>query len=148
VPVVGVLLGTLLLGAGLLFRRRGWEDSGLLVMAVSGVAAGVTYLSGEGAEERVEDTLVAAGTFIERHESAAAVAVVLALITVLVAAATLFFGRKQRPLPKALLALSLLAGLGTTGALAWVANSGGQIEHPTIRTGSPTAMEIEREHDR
>ena len=55
--------------------------------------------------------------------------------------------RKGRALSRALVVLNLVFGLAASGALAWVANLGGQIGHPEIRSSQipPLAGSGERE---
>ena len=52
-------------------------------------------------------------------------------------------GRKGRPLSRGLAVLSLLVALAASGTLAWVANLGGQIGHPEIRSGAIAPADAE-----
>jgi hypothetical protein len=49
-------------------------------------------------------------------------------------------GRKGRQLSRRLAALNLVIALLASGTLAWVANLGGQIGHPEIRSGQITPL--------
>ena len=69
-PVLGVAFGALLLGFGLLRKHRVVQQVALGVLALAGIAAGVAYLTGEGAEEAIEGTLGSGKAFLERHEAA------------------------------------------------------------------------------
>jgi len=149
-PVLGVLFGTLLLLAGLVRRSRAVEQTALTALVLSGIVAGVTYLTGEGAEEGIEHRVSGADLFIERHEEAAILALVIVGIAALVALVTLIHGRRGRPLSRLLLALSLMGAIGATGAFTWVANLGGQVGHPEIRPNAQAGLvpQSETEHQR
>lgn len=145
-PVVGVLLGTLLLLIGVARQSRGVQQTGLAVLVVSGLAAAGTYLTGDGAEEMVENRL-GGESLVEPHEEAAIIALALAGITALIAILSLIAGRTGRPLPRMLVTLALVFGLASSGTFAWVANLGGQIGHPEIRSGAVQGQAGEREEN-
>ena len=147
-PVLGVAFGALLLGAGMLYKNRTTQQVALSVLVLAGFAAGAAYLTGEGAEEAIERTLGAGKPFLERHEETAVFGLVAAGIAGALALMVLASGRKGRPLSRGLLALNLVCALVATGTLAWVANLGGQIGHPEIRSGAPSGGEDEHEESR
>lgn len=145
-PVLGVAFGTFLLGFGLFRRSRTVQQVALSVLVLAGLAAGAAYLTGEGAEEAIEGTLGAGKPFLERHEEAGVFGLVAAGIAGAIALIVLASGRKGRPFSRALVALNLVVALVASGTLAWVANLGGQIGHPEIRSGqrAPTGVDGER----
>jgi len=148
-PVIGVILGTLLLLIGMFRKSRSLQQTGLALLVVSGLAAAGTYLTGEGAEEMVENRLSGAETLVEHHEEAALIGLVLLGVTAVVATLTLILGWTGRPLSGALVTVTILLGLASSGTFAWVANLGGQIGHPEIRSGGVSIRSGEgedREH--
>ena len=134
-PVLGTGFGTLLLGLGLIRRSRVIQQLALSVLVLAGVTAGAAYLTGEGAEEAVEGTLGAGTPYLERHEETGLVGLVAAGIAGGMALVVLASGRRGRPLSKGLAVLNLVIAVAASGTLAWVANLGGQIGHPEIRSG-------------
>lgn len=144
-PVLGVACGTVLLGFGLFRRSRMVQQIGLSVLVLAGLSAGVAYLSGEGAEEAIEGTLGAGKSFLELHEQAGVLGLVAAGIAGVMALILLASGRKDRPLSRVLVALNFVVALVASGTLAWVANLGGQIAHPEIRSGQSAATDVEGE---
>ena len=74
VPVLGVLFGTILLAMGLWRRNDTIRRTSLVVLLLTGAAAGAVYLTGEPAEELIENAAGVSEKRIERHEDAAAVA--------------------------------------------------------------------------
>jgi len=135
VPVLGVAFAALLLAAGMARNSRPLQLAGLAALVLAGLAAGAAFLTGEGAEEIVEGTMQGAGAYISRHESVAIAALVAAAITGALSLVILIRDRKGHRVTRPLVVVSLVAALGTTGLMAWVANLGGQIGHPEIRGG-------------
>ena len=144
-PVLGVAFGALLLGFGLLRKNRVIQQVALGVLVLAGMAAGVAYLTGEGAEETIEGTLGTGKAFLERHETAGVFGLVAAGIAGAMALLALFGGRRERSLSRGLLVLNLVVALAASGILAWVANLGGQIGHSEIRSGPSAPIEAEAE---
>lgn len=133
VPVLGILFGTVLLGVGLLRRNDILRRTSLIVFLLAGFAAGAAYLTGEPAEEVVENAAGVSDDQIERHEDAAAVATSGAALLGLAALALLWRSRRADSMASPLLTAVFVLGVLTTGAMAWTANLGGQIHHPELR---------------
>ena len=138
VPVLGVGFGALLLALGLVRKHRVLQQTALVVLVLAGLAAGAAYWTGEGAEEAIENQLGAGQSYLERHEEAGLIGLATAAFAGAMALVVLASGRKGRPLARGLAALNLIFALAATGTLAWVANLGGQIGHPEIRSGQGT----------
>ena len=140
-PVLGVGFGTLLLALGSWRKNRVLQQTALSVLVLAGLAAGAAYLTGEGAEEAIERTMTGIDPYLERHEEAGLFGLVAAGIAGAMALVTLMSGRKGRALSKTLVVLELAFALVASGTLAWVANLGGQIGHPEIRSGQRGSLE-------
>ncbi|MFN8602042.1 MAG: hypothetical protein U0842_16355 [Candidatus Binatia bacterium] len=139
-PVVTALLAAATLAIGAVARNAATRRFGLALLIVAGLTAIPTQMSGEGAEEVVEDRPGVSEAMIERHEDAAGVALALTVLGGALAAGTLVAGRlgRQRA-AQGLFALALAMSLADTAALAWVAHLGGEIRHDEIRAGGPAA---------
>lgn len=144
-PVLGVCFGAALLAFGLIRGNRVMQQVALTVLVLAGVTAGLAYLTGEGAEEAIEGTLGAGKSFLERHESAGLVGLVIAGLSGAMALIVLASGRKGRQLSRGLAIVNLVMALAASGTLAWVANLGGKVGHPEIRNGQAAAVEAEGE---
>lgn len=133
VPVIGLLIVLLLLVVARL--RRSAElmrvSYGLLVLLA--VATVIVYLTGEPAEELVENLPGFSETLVEQHEEAALIATIGMGVLGLVALVGLIRFRAPWIAPawygSGVLLLALLMG----GLMAWTANLGGQIRHSEIR---------------
>jgi hypothetical protein len=149
-PVLGVAFGTALLAVGLVVANRVIQRTALVVLLLAGLTAGVAYLTGESAEETVETALQGAEPYLEQHERAGVVGLVAAGSAAALALVALIGSARKSSLSKALVLLNLIVGLVASGTLAWVANLGGQIGHPEIRTEQTAqmrgALESREEH--
>jgi predicted phage tail protein len=111
------------------------------------VVAVIVFFTGEPAEEAVEYLAGVSHDVVERHEEAALVATVG--MGVLGAAALLvLFWFRRHIVPRALVMTSLLATLGLSGVMGYVANLGGQIRHTEIAGGGAPDNDRVDDHDR
>lgn len=156
-PVLGTAFGILLLLFAWLKKSDEVKRVSLGVFVLTAICAVPAYLTGEPAEGVVESLAGVSEAIIENHESAALVALSVAIATGVVALAGLFLSRKAKPLPMWLMLVTLFLALATGGLMARTANLGGEIRHTEIRTGAnaiaPTGgegqqkkTEEEREH--
>lgn len=136
-PVLGVPFGLALLSAGLIWRNLTLQRAGLAALVLSGVAAGIVYLTGESAEHAVEHMVGRPEALVEAHEEAALLALIGAGVLGLLSAAGLWRSRREQPGPAWGLA-TLVLGLGVAVVLGWAANLGGQISHAEIRPSAET----------
>lgn len=147
-PVVTALLAAATLAVGAVARSAATRRFGLVLLLVAGLAAIPTQMSGEGAEEIVEDRPGVSEALIERHEDAAGVALALTVLGGAIAAATLAAGRLGRGrAAHALFVAALAISLIDAAALGWVAHLGGEIRHDEIRmAGSGAVPPVDAAH--
>jgi hypothetical protein len=132
-PVVGLPVCALLLAAALAMWSRDVTVVALgmcLVVSIMGVAA---FLSGEPAEEMIEEMAGVSESAIEAHEEAAEVA--LWFVGILGAAALAGLGMalvRRGNVPRSIVWIALVTALSGSAVLAWTANLGGKIRHPEI----------------
>lgn len=136
VPILGTVFGFLLLLGGVLTRSKGVTRAGLISLFLAAVLAIPVYLTGEPAEEVAERLPGVTDAVIELHESAAAVALTLVIITGIAAAAAFAFSRSfPSRLPLFMAIGTLVLAFATGGSMLQTANLGGQIRHTEIRAG-------------
>ena len=145
VPVVGLGFALLTLIAGLARGDERIQRLGLAFLVVIGVTAFAVRLTGEGAEEAVENLPGVTETVIGRHEQAANLAAVFVSALGLVALAGVLAWRRGAPrwFHAGMLALVIAGG----AMMAYAANLGGQIRHTEIR-GAVGAAAAEAESER
>ncbi len=150
IPLIG--MGFTLLLLIIAFVRKSGEllNIALIFTVLVALFAIPVYLTGEPAEELVEDLPGISESIMEEHEESAEISFILAeitgavaLISLIVLAYSYNYGRKL-----AILTLMLLIVSG--GLMVWTANLGGKIHHPEIRsnttgTASPDTMSNDRE---
>lgn len=133
-PVLGVPFGAAVLGIGLLRANPTIQRTGLLVLLLAGLAAGLAYVTGEPAEHALEGMAGRPESLVEAHEDAALAALFASGVLALLSAAQLWRLRRGR-LGRRFAVGTIVVAVGTALALAWVANLGGRISHPEIRPG-------------
>lgn len=144
-PVVGVLIGFLVLLVGTILKNEVVKKTALAVLVFAAITVAPAYLSGEGAEELVEDKPGVSEALIHDHEESAELSLVFTALSGGVAALALFLGRKRNGELAKKTAVGALGLSGVTFALlANTAHLGGMIRHeeirPAVGTGSTGAV--------
>lgn len=131
-PVVGAIVGIFLLAAAWFRKSDELGKAALGLFAILGFITVIVFLTGEPAEEVVEQLPGYSAAITERHEeSALAATVAMSALGLLSLAALGIFRRK--PMDRRVTALALLLALGVAGMIGFTANLGGQIRHTEIR---------------
>lgn len=135
-PVIGVVIGFLLLSAARLRKSAELTKVSLGLLALVALIALPVYITGEPAEEVVEHLPGVSEGLIERHEQAGIVALIAMGITGAVSLAGLLLFRGERKVPSWFAASALALSVISAVVMGWTANLGGQIRHTEIRGGS------------
>lgn len=135
IPVVGIPVALAFLAYGIFWKNAATERFALLVLV--GLAAVVlpVYFTGEPAEELIEHLPGVAESFIEAHEDAALVSMILTLVAGAGAFLALWFQKdpkKSRLLNLGVLAIASVAVI----SLLYTANLGGKVRHTELRSGA------------
>ena len=152
VPVVGLPIALAFLVFSLIKRNVQVQRFSLFVLF--GLAAMVlpVYLTGEPAEKVIEHLPEFAESFVESHEDAALVSLILTLVTGVAAAAAFWLQKDQKKGRIAVFGVLGLACLATI-SLAYTANLGGKVRHTELRSSTgveqikgSTADEVKEAH--
>jgi uncharacterized membrane protein len=135
VPVIGSVLGVLLLAAALARRSDELGKAALGLFALLAAASVVVFFTGEPAEELVEKLPGFSEAVTGRHEDVALIAVVVMGLTGLFCLITLAVFR-TRPLAGWVTPIALIASLGAAGIMGYTANLGGEIRHTELRAST------------
>jgi uncharacterized membrane protein len=154
-PIVGSLIGLLVLLAGFVLKNQSVRRTGVALLAFAALTTLPAYFSGEEAEEVIEHLPGISEALIHDHEEAAELALALLAGAGLLAAATIgSVILKKEKWESKLQVLCLLVAVISFGVLANAGHLGGLIRHPEIRADfSQTAPMIEpsqsesEEHD-
>ncbi|MGD9522233.1 MAG: DUF2231 domain-containing protein [Gemmatimonadales bacterium] len=133
-PIFAIVFALLFLGFGLARRHPAIIRAGLLLVALGAAGAGGAFLTGEPAEEVVEDQPGITESRIHEHEEAGEFALWVTIAAGVAALAALWQARSRSEGPGrgatgVAVALALVA-LATLARTAWL---GGEISHPEIR---------------
>ena len=132
-PIVGLLIGILVLIAGLVFNKAEVKLTALGILIFSAITSIAAFYTGEGAEEVVENLEGISETLIHTHEEYAETFYTLSLILGGLSLLTFILELKKMKFTKYLMIICLLIAL-VDGVLAtYVGSSGGEIRHPEIR---------------
>lgn len=140
VPVILSLVGLFLLATAMLQKKSVLIQTAFWVLLIGGLFAIPVYLTGEGAEEIVENLPGVSEQVIEKHEDMGQWALVAASITGLLSFLGLVLYKKTA-IGRFLPPLVLLAVLTSAGVLAFTAHLGGQVRHTEMRSGSALPAE-------
>ncbi len=135
-PVIGTLIGTMILLYGLLIKNINIQKVSLATIVVMTLIAIPVFLTGEPAEEAVENLPGVVESIIESHEEAAEVAFWVMMLTGVFALITLGLQIVNNPFSKTFVLIALISGIVSFGLMGRTAYLGGQIRHTEIRSNS------------
>lgn len=149
-PIFGSILGAFVLSYGLWKKSDQTMIAAYYVCMFSAIGAVVAYLTGEAAEETVENIQGIAESAIENHEHFALNALV-SLIVLGIASIGGIFATPRRPsISKTLATVTLLISLISFGLAVRTGYLGGQIRHTELSSGSSvqnTGADQGQEHE-
>jgi uncharacterized membrane protein len=137
-PVIGSVFGLLILFGGFALKHPMVKKTALAVFVFSALCALPANLTGEGAEEVVENLPGVTDSFIETHEDLASVYVWLMAALGILSLLTLFLDYKKVKSSSYLYLLVLVLGLVAVGVSTRLSVSGGEIRHTEIRKDAVT----------
>lgn len=133
-PVLGLFFGLCLLVWGILGKQSILRTAAYVLLVFASLTTLPVNISGEEAEEIVEEMHDGRShEIIHEHEEAAELALFMMLTVGLMAIAAGVMQRRNHPQQRLASYATLGLGLVAFGYMAYVANLGGQISHPEIR---------------
>ena len=134
-PIVGTVIGTLIVAAGLILKNNPTvKQTGLGVLVFSALCALPAYLTGEGAEEIAEQLPGVNAVVMEGHEDLGNIFFILSTSLGLLALITFITDRLQIKTASALYVFVVIAGIGLSVLAKQVGTSGGEVRHTEIRS--------------
>ncbi len=146
-PIFASILGGLVLAHGIGTKSDQTKIAGYYVLIVSSVGAVVSYFTGEGAEEAVEDIQGVAKSMIGQHEDFAMFALVGLIVVGVASIIGLYLTIKNSSRASSIAVLTLVVSLISFGLVARTGYLGGQIRHTEISTASPAQQSGEEDDD-
>ncbi len=135
-PVIGTVVGIAVLVLGFLTGSDAVKRTSLVIVAAMAIMTVPVYLTGEPAEERVENAAGVSKPLIEEHEDAAKLAFAAMGVAGFVALGALLISFRLARFANFGFGAALVVSLAAFGLVARTAGVGGQIRHAEIRAGS------------
>ncbi len=131
-PIVGTLIGGLILLYGVLKNQSQAKSIGSMIIFIMAILAIPVFFTGEPAEESVEHLQGISKSLIHEHEEAAELAIWVMGLAGLLSISSLFMQWKQSLWASKLFMLTCLITLISFGLMARVGNLGGKIRHTEL----------------
>lgn len=147
-PIIGTIIGTLLLVAGFTTNHKGIKISGLGTLVFAVLMAIVAFLTGNPAEEAMKAIPEVAKSLVSRHEEIASVGMYILIPTGLLAALTLYSIWKNEKSVRSLMIITLALSLISSAAMVYVGRTGGQIRHSEFHGESVKQYMILHQNDK
>lgn len=146
-PIFGSILGGFVLAYGVWSKSDQTKIAAYYVLIISSIGAVISYLTGEGAEEAVEEIQGVAENMIGQHEDFAVFALVGLIAVGVISIVGLYLTIKKSSLANMVATLALVITLISFGLVARTGYLGGQIRHTEIGTTSPAQGEGSEEEE-
>ncbi|MBK6543952.1 MAG: hypothetical protein IPO78_12055 [Saprospiraceae bacterium] len=143
-PIFGSILGGFVLAHGIWTKSNQTKIAAYNLFIISSIGAGIAYLTGEAAEETVENLQGVVETTIGQHEDFALFALISLIVLGLSSILGLYLTLKESLLTRKIAFIILLVSIISFGLVARTGYLGGQIRHTEINSstnGNPTQME-------
>ena len=135
-PIFGSLLGTLVLGFAIWKKSNTTKLAAYYMLVISTVGAIIAYLTGEGAEETVENIQGVSENIIDKHADFAIYALIGLSVVGVFSLIGIYSIHNKSPFTKTISTATLFLALISFGLVARTGYLGGQIRHTEIATGS------------
>lgn len=149
-PIFGSILGGLVLAHGLWTKSNQTKIAAYNLFVISAIGAGIAYLTGEAAEETVENIQGIVEATINQHEEFALFALISLIILGLTSIIGLFITLKNLAMTRTVAFIILFISLISFGLVARTGYLGGQIRHTEIASAtnlSPVQNEKDGDDD-
>lgn len=132
-PIVGTILGFLILLSGIVIKNNTVKQTGLATLIFAALSSGLALLTGDPAGETVENLPGITEAMIEHHESIA-YSSLWALVPMGLLAALAFYSiLKKEKAGNTLALVTLTLAVVSIGMMSWTGLTGGEIRHTEIR---------------
>jgi uncharacterized membrane protein len=147
-PIFGSILGALVLAHGLWTKSNQTKMAAYNLFIISAIGSGIAYLTGERAEERVENIQGVVEATIKQHEEFALFALISLIILGVASIIGLFLTLRKSKLITTTAFVILAISLISFGLVARTGYLGGQIRHTEISSSNnPNSTPVEYEGD-
>ena len=143
-PVYGMAMGILALGAALLARNKTAQTIGLSLVIVAATSVWPVAHYGQNAYKQVRGLADDAGTdALDEHMERAEKVIYVFYATAFLGLVALVTRKKFPQTATPLAVVTLILGVASLGAGGWISQAGGQIRHPEFRAMSAASTNAE-----
>ena len=149
-PIFGSILGGLVLVHGIWTKSNHTMVAAYNLFILSAIGAGIAYLTGEGAEEAVENIQGIAEATIEKHEDFALFALISLIMLGIASLLGLLVTYSKSIMTRTVAFVVLFIALISFVLVARTGYLGGQIRHTEVHSNNQlntTPQETEGDHD-
>lgn len=146
-PIVGVLIGFLVLLTGYIIKSTEVKTTSLGIFIFSALATIAAIYTGEAAEDIVENLSGVSETLIHAHEEKAELFYTMMLILGGASLLTLFFQFKKFLFVKYGFMVVVLLSISNIVISTFVGTSGGEIMHTEIRDDANNLIQLDSQND-
>ena len=143
-PIFGSIIGGLILAYAIWTKSYHTKIAAYGLLVISTLGAVIAYLTGEGAEEAVENIQGVAEKMIEQHEDFALIALVSLIVLGAISIIGIFVTLKKHPLTKIIAMATLFVSLISFGLIARTGYLGGKIRHTETTTNLSSQQQLEQ----
>ena len=139
VPILGSVFATLLLAYAFLRGDAPLVRLSLVLFVLLALVSVAVFFTGDPAADTLRELRVPdiSRRMVHEHEEAAELATIAFGLAGVLALITLLRSRGPGRPAGWLLGLTVAAGVGVSGMMAWAGHLGGLIHHPELRSGTP-----------
>jgi uncharacterized membrane protein len=145
-PIFGSILGGLVLAHGIWTKTNQTKIAAYNLLIISSIGACIAYLTGEAAEEIVENIQGVTKSLIHEHEEFATIALISLIILGVSSLIGLLLAWKKSSWSKHVAFIILILSYVSFGIVARTGYLGGQIRHSEIRDTNANIQNKEIEH--
>ena len=142
IPLIGVGFTILLFVIALIKNSKELINVSLLFAIIVALFAIPAYLTGEPAEEIVEELPGISENLIKQHEEMSEKAFIFLEIVGALALMTLIVKKYSQKMGAWLISATLIGLILGGGMIAWTANLGGRINHPEVRSDASNSQSV------
>lgn len=140
-PIMGNAFGAMLLFYGLFKKSKSVIEASMLAFIITALVTIPVFLTGEPAEEAIENIPGIVTSDVERHEENAEAAFWLMEALGIFSAITFVMKNRENKRADLFTKVALMFSLVVFGFMATVGNDGGKIRHPEISSAAASATQ-------
>lgn len=146
-PIFGSILGGVVLAQGLWAKSNQTIIAAYSLFIIAAIGATIAYLTGEGAEEVVENFQGVAKHMIDQHEDFAMISLISLLILGVLSIGGVLLTIKNSLITRSVAFIILFISLISFGLVARTGYLGGQIRHTEINPNSANKVQAGEDED-